>query len=76
MILLLRNRPRDKMFNVIFFKDFIYFRQRGREGEREEEKYQCVVVSHAPTTGHLANNPGMCPDWETNWRPFASQAGT
>ena len=34
-----------------FIKDFIYFnfRQRGREGEREGEKHQCVVASHAPT---------------------------
>ena len=33
-----------------FLKDFIYFifRQRGREGEREEEKHQCVVASHIP----------------------------
>ena len=44
-------------------KDFIYlfFRQRGREGEREGEKHQCVVVSHMPPTGDLAYNPGMCP---------------
>ena len=24
----------------------------------------------------LAPNPGMRPDWESNWRPFGSQAGT
>ena len=29
-----------------------------------------------PHTGDLAHNPGMCPDWELNQRPFASQAGT
>ena len=48
----------------IFFKIlFIYFRrERGREGEREGEKHQCVVVSHVPPTGDLACNPGMCPD--------------
>ena len=28
-----------------------------------------------PLTGDLACNPGMCPDWESNWRPFGSQAG-
>ena len=49
---------------------------RGRNGEREEEKYQCVVASHMPLTGDLAHNPGMCPDWEWNQRPFGSQAGT
>ena len=42
---------------------------------REEEKYQCVVASHMPPTGDLACNPGMCPDWESNQRPFNSQAG-
>ena len=46
------------------------------EGEREEEKHQCVVASHAPPTGDLACNPGMCPDWELNQWLFASQAGT
>ena len=27
-------------------------------------------------TGDLSCNPDMCPDWESNWRPFGSQAGT
>ena len=58
-----------------FFKDFIYlFLDRG-EG-RERGKHQCVVASHPPPTGDLAHNPGMCPDWDSNWRPFSSQAGT
>ena len=26
--------------------------------------------------GDLAHNPGMCPDWEWNQRPFGSQAST
>ena len=58
------------------FKDFILFifRQRGREGEREGEEHQCVVASHVPPTGDLACNPGMCPDWELNQRPFGLQA--
>ena len=29
-----------------------------------------MVASHAPPTGDLAYNPGMCPDWELNWRPL------
>ena len=59
-----------------FFKDFIYFifRERGREGEREGEKHQCVVASCMPPTGDLIHNPGMCPDWESNLTPFAFQA--
>ena len=59
-----------------FLKDFIYlFLERGREREREEEKHQCVVASCAHPTGDLAHNPGMCPDWESNLRPFGSQSG-
>ena len=62
-------------FNEFYFivsKDFIYFifREMGREEEREGEKYQWV-----PHPGDLACNPGMCPDWELNWRLFGSQAG-
>ena len=70
------------MFSLFYFLNILLFlkqfvcRQRGREGEREGEKHQCVVVSHAPPTGDLAHNPGMCPDWELNRWPFGSQAGT
>ena len=35
-----------------------------------------VFASQAPPTGDLAGNPGMCPNWESNWRPSGSQAGT
>ena len=59
----------------VFFKDFIYlFLERGKGG-REGEKHQCVVASHTPPTGEVAGNPGLCPDWESNWRPCGSQAG-
>ena len=53
------------IYLFIYFNLFI-FRQRGREGEREGEKYQCVVASHTPPTGDLACNPGMCSEWELN----------
>ena len=47
---------------IDFFLRFIYlFLERGREGEREGKKHQCVVASHVPPTGDLARNPGMCP---------------
>ena len=41
---------------ILFFKDFLLFifKERGREGEREGEKCQCVVASHVPPTGDLA----------------------
>ena len=49
-----------------FFKFYLLiFRERGRERVREGEKHR-VVASHAPPTGDLAHNPGMCPDWESN----------
>ena len=38
------------------------FREKGKEGEREQEQHQRVVTSHAPPTG----NPGLCPDWDSN----------
>ena len=64
-----------KVFWCVFFKVFIYLSlEKGREGEREREKHQCVVASHVDPTGDLACNPGMCPDWELNWQPFGSQA--
>ena len=56
---------------------FIYiFGERGRKEEGEGEKCQCVVASRALSTGDLACNPGVCPDWELNWQPFGSQAAT
>ena len=55
---------------------FYLFLDRGREGEREGEKHQCIVASHVPPTGDLAHNPGMCPDWESNQQPFGSQGAT
>ena len=59
--------------SVLFLRFYFFiFRERGREGERQGEKHHCVVASHVPPTGDLAHNPGMCPDWELNWQPFAS----
>ena len=50
---------------LLLFLKIIYlfiFRERGREGEREGAKQQCVVASYMPPTGDLAHNPGMCPE--------------
>ena len=50
-----------------FLRFYLFiFRERRRQGEREEEKHQCVVASHTPPTGDLAHNPSTCPDWELN----------
>ena len=32
-----------------------------------------MVTSHAPPSGDLACNPGMCPNWELNQRLFGLQ---
>ena len=65
----------DEIICLRFLKKILFiFRERGREGEREGENHQYVVTSHAPPTGDLARNPGMCPHWEWNQRPFGSQA--
>ena len=52
------------------------FRERGRGGKKKGEKHQYVVASFIPPTGDLASSLGMCPDWESIWWPFPSQAGT
>ena len=61
-----------KFSHFLFFKTLLILRER----KREREKHQCVVSSRAPPTGDMLLNPGMCPDWELNWWPFGSQAGT
>ena len=53
-----QNRVYGKLTGYV--EDFTYlFLERGREGEREGQKYQCVVASHMASTGDLAHNPGM-----------------
>ena len=69
----------ENIFSLLLFLVFknILFSERGREGEREGEKHQCVVAScvsapapHPTPTGDLACHPGMCPYQELNpWPP-------
>ena len=62
------------MLFVYLFKRLYLFIFRGEGGgEREGEKHPCVFASHVPTTGDLAHNLGMCPDWESNRQPFGLQ---
>ena len=65
-----------KEANSFLFKDFIYLfleRGEGREKERKEtlmwEKLQLVASRTRPNRGQT-HNPGMCPNWELNQRPF------
>ena len=61
-------------FKWNFFKEkgfyLFTFRERGREGEREGEKHQGVVASHAVPTGDLTHNPSIYPGWESNQQPL------
>ena len=62
---------------TVFKKIYLsIFSERGRKGEREGEKHQCVVASHVPAAEDLAHNPSMCPDSELNQQLFGSQALT
>ena len=66
----------NRLMCGFFLKILFIFIFRGERKEKAREKHQCVVASHEPPTGDLAHNPGMCPDWESNQRPFGLQAGT
>ena len=71
MIIFIKCKLKKYALFLFLKTDFLYlFLERGRQGE----KHQCVVASRAPPTGDLACNPGMCPDWESNWPPFGSEA--
>ena len=50
-------------------------REEGKEKERERNINVRLPVTHPHQTGDLTHNPGMCPNRESNWRPFGSQAG-
>ena len=60
-------------YKVLFLKNklvfiflkilFIYFLERGEGKEKEQERNINVWLP-----------PHMCPDWESNWRPFGLQA--
>ena len=61
------------IFSLFLFKDYLFIIiERGRGWEREGETHPCVrdtsigYLSHTPNC-YLAHNPGMCPDWESNW---------
>ena len=62
---------------ILFYKRFylLIFTEGkgGRKCGRETSMCGCLLCV---PTGALVRNPGMFPDWESNWPPFGSQAGT
>ena len=65
--------------SIYLFKIFIYLflereekggRRRGRETSIWDRNINCTL------TRDWARNSGMCPDWESNMRPFALRDGT
>ena len=46
---------------------------KGKEKERERNISVWLPLV-CPLLGDLAHNPGMCPDWESNCKPFGLQA--
>ena len=66
----------DIYFFLLFKILFIQFQRKGKgERKRGRKTSMCGCLSHNPHWG-LAHNPSICPDWESNWQPFDSQAGT
>ena len=66
---------------LVFFKIFIYFRERARQGETEEEKHGCERETLIGCLLHASNQrPGLQPrhvPWsKSNWRPFGLQDNT
>ena len=56
-------------FVLFVFILFIYLLlERGETREKERKKNINVWLPlECPPTGNLTGNPGMCPDWESNW---------
>ena len=61
-----------------FFLSFYLFIFREKKGGRKRgrETSMCGCLSHAPYCANQACNPGMSPDWESNWQPFDLQVDT
>ena len=57
-----------------FIKNFYLFIFRGEGKEKQRETSMCGCLSRPPP-GDLAGTPGLCPDWESHWRPFSLQSG-
>ena len=75
LLQIIMSNKREVYFPFFILKVLFTFRERGRKGERERnsnmQEIHASVASRTPPAGDPACNPGMCPDWESNWQPFA-----
>lgn len=57
-------------FDSFFLRFYLFFRERGREGNIYVRNTDWLPLTHAPT-GDRTHNPGKRLDWELNRWPFA-----
>ena len=62
---------------VIFFKEFIHLflkrwegREKGKKRNMDVREKHRLVACHTHLKQGLNTQPGMRPDWESNWRPL------
>ena len=73
----------SNMSVMIFFRFYLFLekgeergKREGREKNTDVQEIHRLVASCTSPTGDLAHHLGMCPDQESNQRPFGSQTGT
>ena len=65
------------LFILCILKDFIHlFLEREREREERERKTHVWLPLVCPLLGTWRETQPCAPDWEPNWGPFDSQAGS
>ena len=65
-----------KFLHFIFLR-FYLFLERGAGKEKGRETSMCGCLLRPPPLrppGVLGCNPGLCPDWESNWQPLGAQS--
>ena len=60
-------------FNTFLERFYLFIYTEGKGRRKRGKKHQCVAASHAPPTGDLASDPGICSDWQWNQQPSGSQ---
>ena len=58
----------------MFLKSIYLFLEQGEEREKERVRNVSVCLPLSWPTLGTGPQPGLCPDWESNWPPFGLQA--